>query len=142
MGNMAYRASCALVVFGIIIATANKSKDKAELRHYGATKVINHHSPDAEQQIQGITGDDLVYAFDAVNLDHTFGVSILSNTERGTLAAIVTGNIRHPVDIGKKKVGYEDKFIGGQSYNQPALGAKLWKWLLVWMKEGIMKATK
>lgn len=134
--------SCALAGFGTIIATANKSKNEAELRSYGATHVIDRHSPDAEQQIRAIVGDDLLYAFDAVNLDHTFGVSVLSNTKKGTLATIVPGKVEHPDEIGEKKAGYDDKFVQGQSHNQPALGAKLWNWLPVWMKEEKMKATK
>ena len=134
--------SCALAGFGTIIATANKSKNGAELRSHGATHVIDRHAPDAEQQIRAVVDDNLMYAFDAVNLDQTLRVGVLSNTKKGTLATIVPGKIERPDKIGEQQAGYDDKFVHGQSPNQPALGAKLWNWLPIWMKERQIKATK
>ena len=114
-----------MVVFGIIITLANKSDNKVELRYYSATYVVDRHSPDGEQQIRATFDNDLMYAFDAVNPYHTFRVSILSNTEKSTLATIVPEIIKHPDEIGRKKVGYDNIFVQGQSHSLFALGAKL-----------------
>ena len=133
--------SCALAGFGTIIATADLRKNGAELRRYGATHVIDRHAEDQEEQIRAIVGDELIYAFDAVNVDHTLGISILSNTKKGTLACIVPGKAETPEKIGKKEKGFEEKFVQGQSHNQPELGAKFWKALPGWMEEGKVKAT-
>lgn len=131
---------CALAGFGTIVATADAKKNEAELRRYGATHIVDRYAENAEQQIRAIVDDDLVYAFDAVNVDHTLGVSLLSNTKKGTLVCIVPGQAAAD-KVGKKAAGYQEKFTQGQSHNQPELGAKFWKWLPVWMTEGKVKAT-
>ncbi|KAI9776216.1 MAG: hypothetical protein M1839_000537 [Geoglossum umbratile] len=132
--------SCALAGFGTIVTTASKAKNESDLLSYGATHVLDRHAPDIDAQIRAVVGDDLIYAFDAVNVDHTLGVSVLSSTKRGTLACIVPGKADE-TKIGEKKAGYEDKFIQGQSHNQPALGAAFWKNLPRWMEQGKIRAT-
>ena len=138
-GRYAVQA-CALAGFGNIIATADPKKHEGELRSYGATCVIDRFALDVSAQIRALVGDSLVYAFDAVNVDHTLGVSLLSGSNRGTLACIVPKMV-DVGDVGNKKAGYDDKFVQGQSHNQPVLGTKFWKWLPVWMKEGKIRAT-
>jgi len=133
--------SAALAGFGTIVAIAGKTNE-TELRLYGATHVVNRHASDVEKEVREIVGDDLIYAFDAWNVDHTLGVSLLSNSKKGTLACIVPGQV--PVDkskIGAKSAGYEDKFAQGQSHNQPELGVAFWKSLPGWMAEGKVKPT-
>jgi len=131
---------CALAGFGTIVATAAREKNETELRFYGATHVINRYADDVEKQIRNIVGDELIYAFDAVNVDHTLGVSVLSNSKKGTLACIVPGKAEAE-KVGAKAAGYDDKFVQGQSHNQPELGAAFWKYLPGWMSEGKIKAT-
>ncbi|KAL9585333.1 MAG: hypothetical protein Q9212_001592 [Teloschistes hypoglaucus] len=133
--------SCALAGFGRIIVTASKGKNEGELKGYGAAHIIDRHDSDQEAQIRALVGDDLIYAFDAVNLDHTLGLSILSNTKKGTLACIVPGKANSPDKIGKKAAGYEEKFVQGQSHNQPELGRKFWNALPGWMESKRMRAT-
>lgn len=134
--------SCALAGFGTIVATANKSKNDDILRAYGATHVVDRHAADVKEQIRSIVGNDLVYAVDAVNTDHSLGVSILSDTKKGTLACLVPPMTKIDENvIGDKKAGYEDKFIQGQSHNQPELGAAFWKNLPGWMEEGKIRAS-
>ena len=132
--------SCALAGFGSIIAVADKKRNEETLLLYGATNVIDRHAPDVEAQIRAIVHDDLVYAMDAFNLDHTLGVSILSSTKKGTLACLVPGKADES-KIGEKKAGYEDRFISGKSHGQPALATLFWKHLPGWMQEGKIKAT-
>ncbi len=131
---------CALAGFGTIIVTADLSKNESDLRSYGATHFINRHDNDVEAQIRSIVGDDLIYAFDAFNDDHTLGVSVLSNTKKGTLVCMVPGKVDEE-KVGKKQMGFEDKFSQGISHKQPELAKKFWKWLPVWMKEGKVKST-
>ncbi|MCJ1467863.1 hypothetical protein MMC07_006488 [Pseudocyphellaria aurata] len=130
--------SCALAGFGRIVTTAGLTNE-AELRSYGATHVIDRHAADVEQQIRNIVGDDLIYAFDAVNTDHTLGVSVLSGSKQGTLACIVPG--KPEGDVGLKAAGYRDLFTQGKAHAQPELCRQFWTALPVWMAEGKIKAT-
>ena len=132
---------CALAGFGTIVATADLAKNEAVLRSYGATHIIDRHAVNMEAQIRAIVGDELLYAFDAINNDFTLAVSVLSNSRRGILASMVPGKVEHPDRIREKREGYEATWIKGQSHNQPELGRKFWKWLPVWMEEGRTKAT-
>lgn len=130
--------SCALAGFGTIIATASPTNER-ELRSYGATHVIDRHGSDIAQQIRSMVGDDLIYAFDAVNTDHTLGVSLLSNSKQGTLACIVPGKPEGP--IGPKEAGYQDLFTQGKAHAQPELCRRFWSALPAWMADGKIKAT-
>lgn len=134
--------SCALAGFSRIVVTADKAKNEAVLKSYGATHVVDRHGTDkeVEARIRNIVGDDLIYALDAVNLNHNLGLSILSRTKKGTLACIVPG-MENKLDFEEKAAGYEEKFIQGQSHNQPELGKSFWEALPGWMEEGKIKAT-
>ncbi|KAF2848076.1 GroES-like protein [Plenodomus tracheiphilus IPT5] len=133
---------CALAGFSRIVVTASKEKNEEELLAYGATHVVdrNGSKEEVEGRIREIVGDDLIYATDAVNVDHTLGLSILSSTKRGTLSCLVP-TMAELGDIGEKKAGYEEKFIHGQSHNDPELAKKLWTHLPRWMEEGKIRAT-
>jgi NADPH2:quinone reductase len=133
---------CALAGFGQIVATASKEKNEKSLLEYGATHVVDRSgsNEDIEEQIRGIVGDKLIYAMDAVNVDHTLGLSILSSTKRGTLSCIVPAMTK-PGEIGEKEAGFDEKFIQGQSHNNPELAKKLWQYLPKWMENGKIKAT-
>ena len=130
---------CALAGFGTIIATASLPKNETDLRSFGATHVIDRHAPDLAARIHAIVGDSLAYAFDAVNVDHTLGISLLSSSQGGTLACIVPGPpvAEESASSGKKQA----KFTQGQSHNQPELGRNFWKYLPRWMEAGRIKST-
>ena len=136
--------TCSVAGFGTIVAVASTSKPDAisTLKSYGATHVVDRSGSNEEiaARIRAIVGDDLIYAFDAVNVDHTLGVSILSSHTRGTLACIVPGKADDS-QIGTKHAGYDDKFTQGQSHNQPQLGAQFWKAIPGWMESGRVKST-
>lgn len=133
---------CALAGFGRIVVTANKEKNEKGLLAYGATHVIDRNgtNKEVEKRIRDIVGDELVYATDAVNVDHTLGVSILSSHKEGTLSCLVP-KMAELGEIGEKKGGYKDKFIQGQSHNDPELGKKFWTHLPRWMEAGKIKST-
>ncbi|MCJ1317817.1 hypothetical protein MMC15_003144 [Xylographa vitiligo] len=124
---------CRLAGFGTIVATAAAAK-AADLRSYGATHVIDRHAADQEQQIRALVGDELVYAFDAVNLDHSLGIGCLSDSKTGTLACILPGQVE-AARFAHKKAGYAEKFTQGQIHNQPALAAAFASCLPTWLAE-------
>ena len=128
-----------LAGFGRIVAVAGPGGFE-ELRGYGATHVVDRHAADVAAQVRAITGDDLIYALDAFNLDHTLGVSLLSSSRRGTLATLVPGKPDES-EIGEKRAGYEDRFSSGKSHAQPELAAKFWKCLPGWMAADTIRAT-
>ncbi|MCJ1402735.1 hypothetical protein MMC11_005956 [Xylographa trunciseda] len=130
---------CALAGFGTIVATADGAK-AAEIRRYGATHVVDRHAADAEQQIRAVVGDELVFAFDAVNLDHALGVACLSDSKRGTLACILPGEVEAAL-FAHKTAGFEERFTQGQIHNQPALAAEFAHWLPVWLEQGKIRAV-
>ena len=105
-----------------------------DLRSYGATHVIDRHAADQEQQIRALVGDELVYAFDAVNLDHSLGIGCLSDSKTGTLACILPGQVE-AARFAHKKAGYAEKFTQGQIHNQPALAAAFASCLPTWLAE-------
>ena len=131
---------CAMAGFGSIVAVADKKKNEETLKSYGATDVIDRHGSDVEKDIRAVVGDDLVYAFDAFNLDHTLGASILSSTKKGTVACLIPGKADES-KIGEKKAGYADIFVSGKSHGQPELATVFWNNLSGWMHEGKIKAT-
>lgn len=133
--------SCALAGFGTICATAGPANE-AELRSYGVTHIIDRHAPDVAQQIRDTVGNELIYAFDAVNTDHTLGVSVLSASKQGTLACIVPGKPENGDDaVGVKAAGYRDRFTQGKAHAQPELCRRFWTALPEWMAEGKIRAT-
>ncbi|MCJ1284004.1 hypothetical protein MMC26_003335 [Xylographa opegraphella] len=130
---------CKLAGFGTIVATAAAAKAD-EIKSYGATHVVDRHAPDAEQQIRALVGDDLLYAFDAVNLDHSLGVRCLSDSKRGTLACILPGQVDAEL-FAHKTAGYDEKFTQGQIHNQPALAAVFATCLPMWLEQRKIRAV-
>jgi NADPH2:quinone reductase len=138
-----YGIQCsALAGFGRIIAVADKTKNEKILLEYGATHVVDRKGTDAEQaeRIRAIVGDELLYAFDAFNLEHTLGVSVLSSTKKGKLVTLVPGQ-PDPSKLGEKKAGFEDKFSSGVSHKYPEFSANFWSHLPGLLEEGKIKAT-
>jgi NADPH2:quinone reductase len=64
-----------------------------ELKKFGATDVLDRHGGDevVQSRIKAAVGDDLIYAFDCVNLPPTIyvGINALSKTRKGTVARLI-----------------------------------------------------
>lgn len=120
---------------GQIIVVAGKDNE-AQLKQLGATHVIDRHGADVLGEIRKLTGDDLIYAYDAVNRDNTLAVAALSNTKKGTLATLVHGQ-PDTAKIGEKKAGYEVKGVFGLSMAYPEAAGLFWrKFMPEWLESG------
>ena len=81
--------------------------------------VIRERPEEIKKQIVEITGGDNVkYVYDALNDDHTLAVSLLSNTEKGVVAALLPTT---KIDEGRtgEKMGYDVRKVFGASHAQP-----------------------
>ncbi|KAK4032875.1 hypothetical protein C8A01DRAFT_20120 [Parachaetomium inaequale] len=134
-----------LVGFGKIIAFAAKTPGKgAELEELGATHILDRHAEDVAEQCRSIVGDGLIYALDTVNhgpAAHTLGVSLLSNSERGTLATLLPGGVDE-TKVGNKAAGYEVKFTQGSGHLHRELGQQFWKHLPSWLEAGKIRPLR
>ncbi|KAK4119825.1 GroES-like protein [Parathielavia appendiculata] len=136
-----------LVGFGKIITIAAKTPEKeAELKELGATHVLDRRAEDVVEQCRAVVGDGLLYALDTVNngpMAHTLGVSLLSASEKGTLATLLPGDVH--VDeskIGHKAAGYEVRFTRGSAHLHRELGQQFWKHLPGWLEAGKIRPLR
>lgn len=116
--------------FGTIVVVAG-TKNETQLKQFGATHVVDRHSNDVLGDIKAVVGDDLVYAYDAVNIQEgqALGVAALSNSTKGTLVTL----LRPPVDhskLGEKRAGFEVKQIIGLAWRHPEMGEIFWNRLV------------
>jgi NADPH2:quinone reductase len=117
-----------------------------ELKSYGATHVIDRHGGDKAvlARIRSVVGDDLEYAFDAINppVDQPIGLNALSSTKKGKLARLRPNG---PVDASKvigKKAGYEVIDVFGSSQAQPDVAYPFWDLVPEYLVSGKIKPTK
>jgi NADPH:quinone reductase len=120
--------------------------DEKELKSYGATDIIDRHgSPDeVTKRIRDIVGDDLLYAFDAINdvSAQPIGINALSNTKRGKFARLIPRPLGDAEKLIKpKKDGYELKSVFGSSHARPETCKPLWENLGQWLVDGKIKPT-
>jgi NADPH2:quinone reductase len=126
---------------GTIITTASLSSAE-ELKVYGATHVIARQAPDIEEQVRAIVGDELLYVYDTFSIgDISLGVSLLSNSKKGTIANILTGAASETV-TAQKKAGFEAKRIVGFSHAIPEFGQMFWKEFPAWLESGKVKPLR
>jgi len=113
-----------------------------ELQRYGATHVLNRHGGDRAvlERIRDIVGDELVYAFDAINLptEQHLAVSALSSSRKGTLARLrfSVGSIDESKIVGDKSSGYEARNVLGLSYLRPNTARPFWDRVEGYLKHG------
>ncbi|KAL5339393.1 GroES-like protein [Aspergillus crustosus] len=133
-----------LAGFGKVVTTAGvKDSQKVEgLESLGATHIIDRSVGDEEieRQIRDIVGDELIYILDAVNngKDQNLGVSVLSNSKKGTLITLVRGEVDAKV-AEKKKAGFRKAQALGISHMHEEFAKAFWKKYPVWIGEGKLK---
>lgn len=126
---------------GTIIATASLSSAE-ELKSYGATHVIARQAPNIEEQVRAIAGDELLYVYDTFSIgDFSLGVSLLSNSKKGSFAYLLSGTANEDV-AARKKVGFEAKKVTGFSHAIPQFGQMFWKQFPSWLETGKVKPLK
>ncbi|KAK2626961.1 hypothetical protein QTJ16_004136 [Diplocarpon rosae] len=120
---------------GRVIVTASLSSEQ-ELKSYGATHVLDRKAPDLEVQLRALVGDDLLYLYDTFNMgDHSFSVSLLSNSKKGTVVHLLPGEVSEAVKA-QKKAGYEERQLQGSSELHPELAGLFWKVFPKWVENG------
>ncbi|KAG0650020.1 NAD-dependent alcohol dehydrogenase [Hyphodiscus hymeniophilus] len=122
---------------GTIITTASLTSAE-ELKSLGATHIIARQATDIEQHVRAIVGDDLLYIYETINEDLKLGVSLLSNSKKGTIAHLVGPGPSESLTAQKK---FEAKRIAGFSHAIPEFGQMIWKQLPIWLKNGDIKPT-
>ncbi len=91
--------------------------------------------PDIEEQIRRIVSDDLLYAYETYSSDPNLGISLLSNSQKGTLIVNDPGKADETV-LAKKKAGVEIKHIKGFSAFLPEFGQMFWREFPKWLQAG------
>ncbi len=116
---------------------------EAELKGFGATHVVDRHGgQDAVLgRVRAIVGDDLVYAYDAVNPPEgqLLALNALSSHKRGALARLVPTK---PVDETKvygKKAGFDVYNVYGSSQAHPELATGFWERVPGFLEKGQIK---
>ncbi|KAH7409650.1 chaperonin 10-like protein [Cadophora sp. MPI-SDFR-AT-0126] len=126
---------------GRIVVIASLDSE-AELRGYGVTHVLNRQASDLADQVKALLGDDLVYLYDTFTRgDHTFGVSLLSGTKRGTLIHLIPGKVDEDV-AAQKIAGFDERQLTGSSALHPDLAVLFWKVLPEWIEKGEVKVLR
>ncbi|KAH7123757.1 putative alcohol dehydrogenase [Dendryphion nanum] len=104
-----------------------------ELKGWGATHVLDRHESNERilERIQDIVGDNLIFAFDAINLppDQHLAISALSSTKTGKVARLrfSSGTVDESKIVGEKKAGYEMRNILGLSHTKSETAKPFWE---------------
>ena len=123
---------------GTIVAVASLG-GAAVLESYGATHVVARQAADLEAQVREIVDDDLLYVYDTFSFgDHSLGVSLLSNTQKGTLITLLPGKASETV-LAQKKEGIKSSQLRGFSNALPEWGQIFWKEFPGWLEGGKVK---
>lgn len=115
---------------------------QAELKRYGATHVVDRHggSEAVLARIRDVVGDNLIYAYDAVNppANQHLALSALSSSRTGMLARLLSG--RGAIDesriLGEKNEGYALRDVLGLSHIRPETAKPFWDRLGGLLEEG------
>jgi NADPH:quinone reductase len=125
-----------LAGIGSIVAIASPSGGPL-LRSFGATHVIDRRSASIQDQVDIAIKGEVLNVYDTYgNLD--FGVSLLSEKQKGTLVHLTHGKVSDEV-IAKKKANFAQKSMKGFSDSIPAFGQRFWKQFPIWLKAGDIK---
>ncbi|KAJ7323300.1 putative alcohol dehydrogenase [Mycena albidolilacea] len=104
--------------------------NEAELKGFGATHVVDRHGGhDAVLgRVRDIVGDNLLYAYDAVNPppDQLLALEALSGHKRGALARLLPLGPVDETKVRDKKAGFDVRDVFGSSQAHPTLAAGFW----------------
>ncbi|KAF2017834.1 putative alcohol dehydrogenase [Aaosphaeria arxii CBS 175.79] len=126
-----------LAGFGKVVVVGGSEE---QLKPWGATHVIDRHGGHdvVLSRIREIVGDDLLYAYDAVNPDENqrLGINALSSTKRGKFARLVRRWERDDSILNPKQNGFELINVFGSSHVVPDICAPLWAKIGEYLLEG------
>jgi NADPH:quinone reductase len=120
--------------------------DESELGGYGATHVLGRHGGDdvVLERIRSVVGDELVYAFDAVNAPDglVLALNALSNSKKGTVARLLPIGPVDETKVKGKMAGFEVKDVFGSSHAKPELAREFWARLPQYLEDGTIKPAQ
>ncbi|KAH8171056.1 alcohol dehydrogenase groES-like domain-containing protein [Sarocladium implicatum] len=130
-----------LVGLGQIVVVGGREH---ELKGLGATHVIDRHLETSAivSQIHQVVGDELVYAFDAVNppAGQVIAINALSSSKKGALARLLP--VGAPLDeslLTPKAAGYDLRHLIGVSHANAAVAGEFWARLPAYLEKGKIK---
>lgn len=113
--------------------------DVVKLKEYGTTHVIDRHgSQDVVlDRIREVVGDDLIYAYDVVNMPggQLVALSAISSHTKGFFTRLLPMPIDESKVLGKK-AGFEVKNVLGISSERPDLCREFWQRLPKYLEDG------
>lgn len=116
-----------LAGIGKVVVVGGK---EAEIKPWGATHVIDRHGgyDMVLKQIRDIVGDDLLYAFDAINPppQQHLGINALSNSKKGTCARLLPLAEIDKSKVSAKGARYELSDVFEDTHDRDELGKQLW----------------
>jgi NADPH2:quinone reductase len=132
-----------LAGIGTIVSVGGSEQ---ELKSYGATDVVDRHGGEdvVLEKIQKLVGDDLMYAFDAVNppAGQILALNALSSSKKGKLARLLpTGAVDETKVVGKR-AGFEVINVFGSSQVKPELTYPFWELVPEYLTSGKIKPLK
>ena len=114
---------------------------KEVLEGYGATYVLDRHGThDAVlESIRAIVGDDLIYAYDAVNMPagQLLALNALSGHKKGYFTRLLPLPIDHS-KVLNKAAGFEVGNVVGISSERPELCREFWERLPGYLEKGLL----
>ncbi|KAK4545304.1 hypothetical protein LTR36_003484 [Oleoguttula mirabilis] len=129
-----------LVGIGKIVVVGG---DETELKSFGATHVIDRHAGEDAilGHIKDVVGDDLVYAFDAVNppAGQSLAIDALSSQRRGSLARLLSRGTIDESLVHQKEAGYNLRDVLGISQLHPDMATEFWTRLPAYLEDGSIK---
>ena len=120
--------------------------NEQELKTLGATAIVDRHGEEDEVlgRIHEAAGDDLLYAFDAVNppSGQLLAARALSKEHRGSLSRLVRNPpLELEEQVSDKKAGFAViNVLGGSQFN-PEIAVPFWERLEEWMRDGTLQGT-
>jgi len=117
--------------------------NEADLKSFGATHIIDRHGgyETVLARIRDVVGDDLIYAYDAINPPEgqLLALNALSSSKRGALARLLPLG---PVDESKvlgKKAGFDVHNVFGSSHVHSGLASGFWQRTPGYLESGQIK---
>lgn len=120
--------------------------DESGLKSYGATDIIDRHGSAEEvlTRIRKICGDDLLYAYDAINppATQTLGINALSSKKKGKFARLLPTGPIDDSQVQSKEEGYELLNVFGSSHVKSEVGKPFWEHLPQLLLDRKIKPTE
>jgi NADPH2:quinone reductase len=117
-----------------------------ELKSYGATHVLDRHGGEEVvlERIRKVVGDDLIYAFDAVNppTDQILGLNALSSSKKGKMARLLPLGPIDKTKVVGKQAGFELLDVFGSSQAKPELAYPFWERVPDYLTSGKIKSLE